>query len=262
MKIVLYQVDAFTDSLFGGNPAAVCPLREWLTDELLQKIAEENNLSETAFIVPKGGGYTIRWFTPLSEVNLCGHATLASAYVIFHFLDHEGREIIFQSKSGELRVMKENDVLTLNFPAYKVIPVAPDSSMESCFSVEPVSILTGKEDLLFIYENEIQIQNLEPDFVRIKKLKYRGVIVSAKGDAVDFVSRFFAPAFGVDEDPVTGSAHSLLTPYWGKILNKRVLSAKQLSKRGGNLTCSLEDDRVFISGKAVLYLKGEIELPD
>ncbi|HUX96041.1 MAG TPA: PhzF family phenazine biosynthesis protein [Bacteroidales bacterium] len=259
MKQKIYQVDAFTDKLFRGNPAAVCPLESWLSDDLMQKIAFENNLSETAFYVREGIHYNIRWFTPTVEVDLCGHATLATAYVLFNWENHEGDKIIFKSMlSGELEVVKSDDLLTLNFPADFIEPAELTTDFTECFNIRPIHTFRGKTDYMLVFDNERSIETLIPDLVRISKLDCRGVIVTARGNNVDFVSRFFGPQSGVDEDPVTGSAHTTLTPYWSKQLGKKELTAVQLSNRKGYLKCSIFNDRVEISGECRLYLKGEI----
>ena len=257
----IYQVDAFTDTLFGGNPAAVCPLEEWLSDELLQHIARENNLSETAFYVKDDNRYQIRWFTPTVEVDLCGHATFAAAYVLFHWEHHQGNEVYFYSpRSGELSVTKQGELLTLNFPEDEVHPVELTSDLLAGFDHTPQSAFKGKTDYLLVYKNEEEIKNLKPDILKISRVEARGIIVSAKGNEVDFVSRFFAPQAGVDEDPVTGSAHTTLTPYWAKVLGKSELSAIQLSQRKGHLKCKYVSPRVEISGKGKLYMAGTINL--
>ena len=255
----IYQVDAFTHKVFSGNPAAVCPLEHWISDETLQNIAMENNLAETAYYVNKGEVYELRWFTPTVEVDLCGHATLATAYVLFHHENHEGNVIHFYSpRSGQLTVTKEEDLLTLNFPTDPVIHTELTVQMLDCFNIPPQSALLGKTDLLLIYNNEEEIRNLIPHFSMISQLNVRGVIVSAPGKDVDFVSRFFTPQCGVDEDPVTGSAHTTLTPFWSKLMNKQELTARQLSRRGGYLLCKNREDRVEISGQGRLYMKGVI----
>ena len=258
MNLPIYQVDAFTDHIFGGNPAAVCPLESWLPDEIMQSIATENNLSETAFIVPQNEDYHIRWFTPVYEVDLCGHATLASAFVIFNHLGFQGEEIIFHSRSGELRVQKSGEKLVMNFPVDTLSEVPVPEALAQSFNIPPRSAYKGKTDYLLIYPSESYIKNLNPDFTQLRKTEARGVIVTAPGNEVDFVSRFFAPLAGVDEDPVTGSAHTTLTPYWVNKLEKNPLSARQISTRGGVLECRLEGDRVFLTGQAQLYLTGNI----
>ena len=263
MKIKLYQVDAFADKLFSGNPAAVCILDTWLADELMQSVANENNLAETAFVVPNSQDFEIRWFTPTVEVDLCGHATLASAFVLFNIRDYPGSFIRFLSpRSGWLSVEKKNDVLFLDFPTdtLEVLPEEQIEIIEKCIGVKPIELYKGKTDYMAVIENERSLQNLHPDFIEISKLQARGLIVTAKGDDVDFVSRFFAPQTGINEDPVTGSAHTSLLPFWSKKLSKNNLTAKQLSKRGGQLTCEFKNDICLIGGNAKLYLTGEINL--
>lgn len=257
MKQKIYQVDAFTDKLFQGNPAAVCPLEKWLGDDLLQKIAMENNLAETAFYVQKGDEYQIRWFTPSCEVDLCGHATLATAFVLFNHEGHSGDTITFISeRSGVLRVTLSGDLLTLDFPADKIVKGELSDEIEGCFSISPKEIWKGKTDYLLVFDDEDEIRNMVPDFARISVIDCRGIIVTAPGKEVDFVSRFFGPQSGIDEDPVTGSAHTSLSPYWAGRLGKKSFTARQLSKRGGYLECRLTGDRVEISGKCRLYMIG------
>ena len=262
MKIPIYQVDAFSDKAFGGNPAAVCPLNEWLPDELLQQIGMENNLSETAFLVKEGKDYQIRWFTPTVEVELCGHATLASAAVVFHQWGFSGDEIIFHSKSGALPVKKEiNGKLTLNFPNNKPGLVEnPPACILKGLKMENALVYKGAHDYMVVAESQQQIEALQPDFNTLAEAECRGVVVTAKGNESDFVSRCFYPQSGVNEDPVTGSAHTMMVPYWAEQLGKTTLSAIQLSKRKGHLECELAGDRVFISGHAVTYMTGEIEI--
>ncbi len=262
MKLNIYQIDAFTNRVFSGNPAAVCILENWLDDITMQQIAAENNLAETAFLVKKGDGYEIRWFTPSIEVALCGHATLASAFVLFHYYDITAKKIPFYSlQSGVLFVQKEeNDLLTLDFPADPIAEVQPLDSLNEAIGKAPVQTFKGKTDYLLIYESQQDIEEINPNFHLLGKANVRGVIVSAKGTTVDFVSRFFAPGSGIDEDPVTGSAHTTLTPYWSQQLGKTKLSARQLSQRGGDLFCEDLGERIKISGKAVPYLIGEIEI--
>jgi len=257
----IYQVDAFANELFGGNPAAICPLKNWLSDDLMQKIARENNLAETAFYVPTADGYDIRWFTPKTEVVLCGHATLATAYVIFEIEKLPQNEIQFGSLSGKLGVKKSGDLLTLDFPTDSIHQIELPKNLTEAMGKKPLEIWKGKTDYLLIYENESDILDLNPDLKLLAKFtKVRAVIASAKGNKVDFVSRFFAPQSGIDEDPATGSAHTTLTPYWAKILKNNTLKAQQLSERKGDLFCELKGERVAISGKAQLYLQGEILL--
>jgi PhzF family phenazine biosynthesis protein len=261
MKIPIYQVDAFSHQLFKGNPAAVCPLTEWLPDELMQNIAQENNLAETAFIVPTHADYEIRWFTPSVEVDLCGHATLASAHVVFHELGYSGDKIEFHShRSGPLTVTKRGSELVLDFPCDTISQIEVEPIHSSGLSKAPSAVYKGKTDYLFVYDSEADIRALQPDFEALKIHPVRGIIVTAPGENVDFVSRFFGPACGVNEDPVTGSAHTTLTPYWSSVLGKTTLSALQLSQRTGSLTCTLNGDRVEIAGESVLYLRGEINV--
>jgi len=261
MQIPIYQVDAFSNQLFKGNPAAVCPLTEWLPDELMQNIAQENNLAETAFIVPASEGYEIRWFTPTVEVDLCGHATLASAHVVFQELGHSGEKVEFYSpRSGPLTVTKRGDELVLDFPSDTISQIDVEPLHRTGLSKAPKAVYKGKTDYLFVYDTEAEIRALIPDFEALKTHPVRGIIVTAPGEKVDFVSRFFGPACGVNEDPVTGSAHTTLTPYWSSVIGKTTLNALQLSQRSGSLTCTLKGDRVEIAGKSVLYLRGEINV--
>jgi PhzF family phenazine biosynthesis protein len=259
MKQKIYQIDAFADKVFSGNPAAVCPLNKWLSDEIMQKIAAENNLAETAFYVKKDNNFEIRWFTPSAEVDLCGHATLAAAFVLFNHENYIDNTIeFFSPRSGILTVSKKGDFLTLNFPADKFEPIELTKEMTKCFNLQPSIVFKGKSDYLFVFRSELDIINIKPSIEEISKLNARGVITTAKGNEVDFVSRFFAPKVGVKEDPVTGSAHTTLTPYWAKELNKTEMTATQLSERKGSLQCKFLNDRVEISGKGKLYLIGEI----
>lgn len=258
MTLTIYQLDAFTSTVFAGNPAAVVPLTEWISDELMQKIAAENNLAETAFYVAEGEQFHIRWFTPTVEVNLCGHATLATAYTIFEYANYPKSLIEFTSKSGILRVEKQGDLLELDFPVDVPVPAETPQEYFDGLDIKPIETLKGISDYFLVFENESQIKAIKPDFKTIAKVPCRGVIVTAKGDEVDFVSRFFGPQSGIDEDPVTGSAHTTLTPFWAEKLGKSTLSAKQISARGGELTCTLTGDRVKIAGKVAPYLKGEI----
>lgn len=261
MEIKIYQVDAFAIKAFSGNPAAVCPLGHWIKDDLMQAIAAENNLSETAFYINKGDHYEIRWFTPTTEVDLCGHATLATAYVLFEQEGHQGDLINFYSpRSGELQVQKKGHLLSLNFPADPLRAIALSKQMKAGFNIEPAGAYRGKTDIMLVYHSEDDIRNLIPNYSEIGKLDARGVIVTAEGSDVDFVSRFFAPQSGVDEDPVTGSAHTSLIPYWSKVLGKDIMTATQLSARSGYLQCENRGERVIISGEARLYLKGYIHI--
>lgn len=259
MKIPLYQVDAFTDRVFGGNPAAVCPLDSWLPDGQMQAIAAENNLSDTAFFVRNGDRYDLRWFTPAVEVDLCGHATLASAYVLFQQLGETGNKVVFHTRSGELTVERNGDQLLMNFPSRPPQPVDAPDFLREALGNEPEQILAAR-DYLVVYGSEAEVRTLDPDMEALKKIDRFAVIVTAPGDSCDFVSRFFAPAKGVPEDPATGSAHCTLIPYWANRLNKHVLHARQVSKRGGELFCELRGDRVEIAGRAALYLTGIITI--
>jgi PhzF family phenazine biosynthesis protein len=259
MKIPLYQIDAFTDQVFGGNPAAVCPLKEWIGEDLPQKIAAENNLSETAFFVKVGDEYELRWFTPTLEVDLCGHATLATAYVIFFYINEELKQVTFHSQSGILKVKKENELLVLDFPSRKPQPFGCPPDLERGIGVIPIEVLKDR-DFYAVLKNQREVEAIIPDFQYLEKLDSLGVCVTAEGESVDFVSRFFAPRAGVNEDPVTGSAHSSLIPYWADKLNKRKLNAIQLSKRKGHLFCENLEDRVLIGGKAVTYAIGAINI--
>ena len=260
MKLRLFQIDAFTDQLFRGNPAGVCPLPEWLPDETLQKIAMENNQAETAFYVRNRDGYRLRWFTPAVEVDLCGHATLAAAHVLFHFDGFAGPRIEFDSRSGPLTVRREGDLLTLDFPADTFAPAETPRELIQGLGAEPVETFRGKTDFMLVYRSRKDIETMIPELSLVGRVKARGIIVTAPGDSVDFVSRFFAPQVGVPEDPVTGSAHTTLAPYWAARLGKTELSALQLSKRGGRLRCRLAGKRVEIAGQARTYLRGEIEV--
>ena len=260
MKIKIYQVDAFTGKLFSGNPAAVCVLEKWIPEDLMQNIAMENNLAETAFIVNEKEGLHIRWFTPKAEVALCGHATLASGHVIFNHLNEKKSEISFQSLSGELKVRKEGGDLILNFPTDTIHDIDIPENIVDAIGLRPVIAQKGKTDYMLIYADQAQIELIQPDFRKLKQTEARGIMVTAPGKESDFVSRFFAPAVGVDEDPVTGSAHTSLIPYWSKRLGKTELSAIQLSSRRGYLKCKYLGDRVDIGGQAVTYLIGEIDV--
>jgi predicted PhzF superfamily epimerase YddE/YHI9 len=299
VSLKIYIANAFADNRFGGNPAAVVPLTDWLPDELMQKIAAQNNLAETAFIVPQGEDFHIRWFTPTVEVALCGHATLASAHIFFNHLHYQQRQISFHSKSGLLKVSKAGDEkITLDFPADQPVPLLQTGSeeqgagMESLVPSDPATerefanadALTQSEsvqiiglmekalkrkllgvyksafDFIAVLKDQEEVENLAPDLVLVARLPGRGLIVTAKGKNADFVSRCFFPQSGIDEDPVTGSAHTVLVPYWANILGKTKLSAIQLSERRGYLDCELIKDRVLISGKSFTYLTGEINI--
>ena len=261
MKIPIYQIDAFTGKVFGGNPAAVCALPSWIDAQLMQSIAAENNLAETAFIVREGSDYGLRWFTPTLEVDLCGHATLASAYAVFNRLEPGRSNVTFNSRSGPLGVSANDGLLTLDFPALPPKPLELPAQLQAALGgAAPVETLAAT-NWLVVYASESEVRSLEPDFRAMATLeRERGVIVTAPGQTVDFVSRFFAPAHGIDEDPVTGSAHCTLTPYWSKRLGKTKLRAQQISARGGELLCEDRGERVLISGRASLYLEGEINV--
>jgi len=260
VKIKLFQIDAFTDKVFSGNPAAVCPLDRWLPDDVMQSIAMENNQAETAFFVKDRNRFRIRWFTPAIEVDLCGHATLASAYVLFQYESFPEQTIEFDSRSGLLRVTKEDDFLILDFPADPPLKIAPPDDLITAVGAWPIETFKGKSDYVLVYAAAEDIESVKPDMGLLERVPARGIIVTAPGKDVDFVSRFFAPQSGIPEDPVTGSAHTTLTPYWAGRLGRNSLSARQLSKRGGWLRCALEGDRVKISGQARAYLVGEIHL--
>lgn len=260
MKLPIYQVDAFTNRTFRGNPAAVCPLKSWIKDELMLSIAAENNLSETAFFVPGTDQYQIRWFTPKVEVNLCGHATLASAHVIFNHLDYPKDEIAFQSKSGILKVLRSERLLILDFPASKIESAIITKELTAALGKLPMAVYKSEQKLMALFENEKIISGITPDFEKMKSLDFMGVIATAPGEKTDFVSRFFAPKVGINEDPVTGSAHTVLIPYWADRLGKSELSAMQISERTGYLECKLKNDRVLIGGQAITYLTGEIQI--
>ena len=262
MQLPLYQVDAFvTERPFSGNPAAVCPLDAWLPTEVMQGIAAENNLAETAFFVPEGEGYRLRWFTPTVEVDLCGHATLAAGFVIFRWLAPSREDVVFHTeKAGQLRVRRSGDLLALDFPARPPEPCSAPATLAAALGKKPKSLLAAR-DYLAVYDSAEDVAKLTPDFPAVAALDRFAVIATAPGaDGVDFVSRFFAPARGVDEDPVTGSAHCTLIPYWAERLGKNRLEARQLSRRGGALSCALAGDRVSIAGRAAFYLEGTISI--
>jgi PhzF family phenazine biosynthesis protein len=262
MQIPLYQVDAFASGLFRGNPAAVCPLERWLPDDTLQSIAAENNLSETAFYVPNGEGYRLRWFTPGVEVDLCGHATLATAHVILEIRrETTSSHVAFQSKSGKLEVERSGNLYALDFPARPPEECAIDPALNDALGIRPKLVL-GARDYLCVFESEDEVRALAPNLEKLAAIDRFAFIVTAPGKDCDFVSRFFAPAKGVPEDPVTGSAHCTLVPYWSKRLGKRKLHARQISKRGGELWCEDRGDRVKIAGQAVQYLEGHTTIPE
>lgn len=260
-RIKIYQVDSFASDLFAGNPAAVCPLANWLPDDVMQSIAMENNLSETAFFIERNNKFFIRWFAPQVEIDLCGHATLAAAHILFSEMGYRKDNIEFHTKIGDvLNVFRDKDILRMDFPSHE--PKLTDQNLDeisSALSVCPSSFLYCNYGIA-IFNNEEDIMKVKPDFNRLVKLKYDGIIVTAPGDQVDFVSRFFGPRLGIPEDPVTGSAHCELIPYWSNRLNKKDMIARQLSKRGGELYCSHLGDRVIIGGKAITYLRGELRI--
>lgn len=260
MQLPLYQVDAFADAPFTGNPAAVVPLEQWLDDDLMQAIALENNLSETAFFVPEGDGFRIRWFTPGAEVDLCGHATLATAWVLFNEQGYAGDSICFHSRSGELSVTRDGELLTLDFPSQPPVPVGRVALLVQGLGRAPAELLAA-EDYLAVFERAEHVAALRPDFGLLAGLDRRGVIVTAPADDCDFVVRFFAPGVAVPEDPVTGSAFTQLGPYWKNRLGRSPLRARQISARGGEVICEPRGDRVLISGRAAAYMTGVITLP-
>jgi PhzF family phenazine biosynthesis protein len=259
MKLPLYQVDAFTSRLFGGNPAAVVPLDEWLPDDVLAAIAAENNLSETAFVLPQADPAPLRWFTPALEVDLCGHATLATAHILFRHLLPGRDRLAFSTRSGTLTVTREGELLSMDFPARPASEVEITDALVAALGRRPAKAYRAR-DLMAVFDSESDVRDLQPDFQRVTALDAFAVIATAPGKEVDFVSRFFAPAKGIPEDPVTGSAHCTLIPYWAARLGKTELTARQLSRRGGELYCRLRGERVDIAGRAVEYLRGEITL--
>jgi PhzF family phenazine biosynthesis protein len=260
MKLTIYQVDAFAEKLFAGNPAAVIPLEDWIDENLMQQIAMENNLAETAFFVKNGNDFDIRWFTPASEIDLCGHATLASAFVLFEHLGYDAEKITFHSKSGPLYISRKNDLLLLDFPSWNPtrLETFPELIIPALRNVEVVGVYKHR-DYLVELANEDAVKNCKPDFSLLKQVPGM-MIITAPGNTVDFVSRFFAPLMDIDEDPVTGSAHSQLIPFWSYKLGKTIMRASQLSKRGGSLYCEQRGDRVTMGGNCVFYMKGEISV--
>ena len=259
MRIRQYQVDAFARRVFEGNPAAVCPLEGWLDDEILLAIAAENNLSETAFFVPTGEGFRLRWFTPVAEVDLCGHATLASAHVLFEHLGFAGQAIEFDTRSGKLIVGRNGNSLSMDFPATVPTPCDAPKALVEGLGVKPLEVLAAG-DYVAVLESEAQVRAMAPDMAKLCELDLRGVCVTASGSQADFVSRFFGPRVGIPEDPVTGSAHCALAPYWAAKLGKQRLTAQQVSKRGGEILCTLQNDRVILEGCAVTFMEGEIRI--
>jgi PhzF family phenazine biosynthesis protein len=262
MRIPLYQIDAFTSRRFGGNPAAVCPLSEWLSDATMQAIAAENNLAETAFFVAQGDGYLLRWFTPTIEVELCGHATLASGYVVTRILAPERRSVTFDTlRAGPLEVTRDGDILAMDFPAWPPEAKGADPRVLAALGLAPAQSFVARGRALAVYDRPEDVTALRPDFAAMRAVPGADAIATAPGrDGVDFVSRYFAPNHGVDEDPATGSAHCVLTPYWAERLGKQQLTARQISARGGDLVCTLRGGRVTLAGRAVLYLEGMITI--
>lgn len=260
MKLRLYQVDAFATKLFSGNPAAVVPLEEWIDETLMQQLAMENNLAETVFFVPKGNDFEIRWFTPEVEINLCGHATLASAYILFNKLGYDKSSITFHSKSGPLSVTRDGEMIKLDFPSWNPerVETYPEGLIESLGHPDFNGVYKNRDYLVELHDEDA-VRNCRPDFAKMKKTGAK-VIITAPGKEVDFVSRFFGPSVGIDEDPVTGSAHSQLIPFWSYKLGRNVMQARQLSKRGGTLYCEQRGDRVIMGGHCVFYMEGEFEI--
>jgi PhzF family phenazine biosynthesis protein len=259
MRIPYFEIAAFTNRAFAGNPAGVCLLAEWLEDARLQAIASENNLAETAFVVPRGEHFDLRWMTPTIEVDLCGHATLASAHVLFHHRGYAGDVVRFQSKSGELQVTRDGERLVLDFPSLPAGAISPPNELGAALGARPQQLLKGR-DYFAIFASQQEVAAIRPDLKRVAQLDAQGVVVSAPGDDCDFVSRYFAPAAGIPEDPVTGSTHCTLIPYWSQRLGKKELFARQISPRGGELFCRDAGDRVSIGGEAVTYVEGTIQL--
>ncbi len=259
MKIPFYQIDAFTNKVFGGNPAAICPLENWLPDETMQAIAAENNLAETAFFVKMGDDFELRWFTPEMEVDLCGHATLASGHVLFNHLDFKPNQINFHTKSGVLKVSQTNELLSMNFPSRKPLATETRQQLVDGLGRRPAEVLKSR-DYFAVFQNEQEVLTIQPDFNILEQLDCLGIIITAAGQTFDFVSRFFAPRAGIPEDPVTGSAHCSLIPYWSEKLHKKDLRALQLSKRRGELFCQDLGERVSIAGKALTFATGTIYL--
>ncbi|HZE68086.1 MAG TPA: PhzF family phenazine biosynthesis protein [Pyrinomonadaceae bacterium] len=261
MELRIFQIDAFATKVFRGNPAAVCPLEKWLEEDVLQAIAQENNLAETAFFVPSNGGFHLRWFTPRLEVDLCGHATLASAFVIFTELEPQREAAEFASRSGPLYVRRNGDMLTMDFPTWPLRPLEqPPVALLEGLGRAPRELysVTKGSNYFAVYNSQAEVVSLRPDFAKLEQLHPNGVIVTAPGDNSDCASRYFAPSYGIPEDPATGSIHSALTPFWAKRLNKKSIHARQVSQRGAELFCEDKGDRVLISGQAIKYLEGKI----
>lgn len=263
MQLPIYQIDAFADAPFSGNPAAVMPLQQWLDDALLQRIAMENNLSETAFLVPRGDDFELRWFTPEVEVDLCGHATLASAHALFAHMDFSAGAVVFHTRSGPLTVSRADDALVMDFPAPKLLPLPVDTAVAQALGAVATDAAIPDSNpsmVVYAFESEAEVAALSPDFKALLSSIEHAVIATAPGDKHDFVSRFFGPQVGIDEDPVTGSAHCCLTRYWADRLGKSVFSARQISARGGEVGCELRGDRVVLKGRAVTYMTGTVSL--
>jgi PhzF family phenazine biosynthesis protein len=256
----LFQVDAFTDKLFGGNPAAVCPLDKWLSDDKMQAIAKENNLSETAFFVPQGDDYQIRWFTPSHEVALCGHATLASAHVLFECLNYSKNRIVFHSQSGPLHVDKKGPLLQMDFPTLPYHAIKPTESLSQALNVIPVELYQSTHDLMVILKDNLEVKNASPNLQAISQLSVRGVILTSLVKENQIYSRCFYPGVEVPEDPVTGSAHCVIAPFWCKKLGVNTIHAQQGARRTGRLICSVNGNRVILSGECRLYLQGTINI--
>jgi len=257
IKLKQYQVDAFADRVFEGNPAAVVPLTSWPDDAVLQSIAEENNLAETAFFVPSARGFHLRWFSPTRDVELCGHATLATAHVLFEHRGYAKPSITFETQSGDLTVRREGTHLVMDFPARPPTACTPPKGLLEGLDRRPIQVLAA-DDYMVVFENEAAVRAVTPDHTKLRALDLRGVIVTAPGQDVDFVSRFFVPRYGIPEDPVTGSSHCELAPYWAGRLGRTKLRARQVSKRGGELLCEVKGDRVMLSGRAVTFMEAEI----
>jgi len=255
----MYQIDAFATKVFEGNPAAVIPLEAWLSDDLMQRIAQENNLSETAFFVQDGSSYHLRWFTPTQEVEMCGHATLASAFVLFECLGYAHKSITFLTQSGALKVWREGEYFSMDFPVQPLEPSDMLNEIEAAFGMRPKAVFAAM-DYIVVFEDEAQVQRADPDLMRLKELPLRGVCITAASERYDFVTRFFAPKYGIDEDSVTGSAFTQLVSYWADVLGNNTLVAKQISPRGGEVMCTVRGDRVTLRGSAVKYLVGTVEI--
>ena len=261
MQLKMYQVDAFASRVFEGNPAAICPLPAWLDAAVMQAIAQENNLSETAFCVADGAAFQLRWFTPNQEVDLCGHATLATAHVLYGHLGYGQPQVVFHTRSGALSVARQGDALVMDFPAIPAQPCPAPTALVEGLGCAPIEVRAAA-DYLAVLDDPEQVRQLVPDLAALSRLDRRGVCVTAPGrNGVDFVSRFFAPKYGIPEDPVTGSVHCMLAPYWARRLGKTRLQARQVSARGGDVLCELQGERVLLSGRAVTYMVAEISLP-